>query len=94
MSTRLEQRTPLVTDRDGNCFVDVRAIMHELVPFADALAISTFSDDDRIFLRAEDAILWIRKELRSVKYYGGASYNVILECLEKFLRQEGKPIPA
>jgi len=55
--------TPLAMDDNGNRFVKVAAVMHPLIVFTDGIPAVQFSKKGPMYLKLEDAIAWVEKEV-------------------------------
>ena len=87
-----KQRTPFAVSKEGNLYVEVRAIMHPLIPYVDGLTLTFFGKEKKAYLSIEQAIKWVNQEcLDNVLFARGKGGEISLAlttALEKF--QNGK----
>lgn len=58
------RKKPTVFASHGDyLYVQVRAIMHPLIPFVDGLAVTTFKGDKKLYMKVDAAIDWCKKEM-------------------------------
>ena len=77
----------LFAESGGKLFVRGSAVMHPLIPMVDGLSICTFPKDKHVYLFADEALAWCKKEIREVfKPATIKDLQIKIDVLERALR--------
>jgi hypothetical protein len=79
------KRSPLAVDTDGRKYVRTTAVMSNIIPLIDGIPVTFFGRGKQSYLRLEDAIAWVEKEM---EYHSREKYEVVLEVLRRFRDQD------
>ncbi len=74
------KRTPFVTAKNGDLFVEANLIMNPLCAMIDGLPCSYFPPDKSLYLGIDTAIAWVIKEM---EYNKSEILSKALEVLKK-----------
>lgn len=80
-----KKKTFFATDKDGNLFVELKAVMNPMCALIDGIPLVGFGKSKKLYIAIDTAIEWCQKEMQ---HHSREKYQKMIDVMLKCKEQE------